>query len=128
MYVINAAKPDTERGRRWCHAYVTINVTSGASPGGAAAKTVCSQCRAPRFDPWPGNETPRAATKNPVCLQHTELCSGFCGSLDRSGVWGRVGLTEPHTHTPHTHAPTQAHTHPTPTHRHTPFGDTGVCS
>ena len=24
-------------------------------PGGPAAKTLCSQCRGPRFDPWSGN-------------------------------------------------------------------------
>ena len=24
-------------------------------PGGLAAKTLCSQCRGPRFDPWSGN-------------------------------------------------------------------------
>ena len=24
-------------------------------PGGPVAKTLCSQCRGPRFDPWLGN-------------------------------------------------------------------------
>ena len=33
------------------------------------AKTPCSQCRAPGFDPWSGNEIPHVATKkeDPVC-------------------------------------------------------------
>ena len=42
-------------------------------PGGPVAKTLGSQCRGPRFDPWSGNVTPHtttkgliAATKNPA--------------------------------------------------------------
>ena len=31
--------------------------------GGPVAKTPCSQCRGPRFDPWPGNLNPHVATK-----------------------------------------------------------------
>ena len=33
-------------------------------PGGPAAKTPCSQCRGPRFNPWSGNYIPHASTKN----------------------------------------------------------------
>lgn len=43
-------------------------------PGGSVAKTPCSQCRKPRFYPWPGNKITRAkteslhaATTDPVC-------------------------------------------------------------
>ena len=32
-------------------------------PGGQVAKTACSQCRGPRFDPWSGNYFPHATTK-----------------------------------------------------------------
>ena len=42
-------------------------------PGGPVAKTLQSQCRGPRFDPWSGNVIPHtttkgliAATKNPA--------------------------------------------------------------
>ena len=31
--------------------------------GGPVAKTLSSQCREPRFDPWSGDWIPRAATK-----------------------------------------------------------------
>ena len=34
------------------------------APGGSAAKTPHSQCSGPRFNPWPGSETPRVATKS----------------------------------------------------------------
>ena len=33
-------------------------------PGRPVAKTPCSQCKGPGFDPWLGNYIPRAATKN----------------------------------------------------------------
>ena len=33
-------------------------------PGGPVAKTPCSQCRGPRFDPWSGNKIPHAAAKS----------------------------------------------------------------
>ena len=46
-------------------------------PGGTVEKTLCSQCRGPRFDPWSGRgigfhfhaatRSSRAATKEPVC-------------------------------------------------------------
>ena len=38
-------------------------------PGGPVAKTSCSQCKRPRFDPWSENQTPRVAmkTEDPVC-------------------------------------------------------------
>ena len=32
------------------------------------AKSLCFQCRGPRFDPWPGNEIPHIAIKT----QHSE--------------------------------------------------------
>ena len=32
-------------------------------PGGPAAKTLCSQCRGPGFNPWLGNLIPHAAAK-----------------------------------------------------------------
>ena len=32
-------------------------------PGGPVAKTLCSQCREPGFDPWTGNWIPHAATE-----------------------------------------------------------------
>ena len=31
---------------------------------GPVAKTLCSQCRGPRFDPWSGNQNPHATTKS----------------------------------------------------------------
>ena len=40
---------------------------SGDFPGGRVAKTLCSQCRGHRFDPWSGNWIPQATTKNPTC-------------------------------------------------------------
>ena len=36
-------------------------------PGGPMAKTPCSQCGGPGFDPWSGNWIPHAATKDPSC-------------------------------------------------------------
>ena len=33
-------------------------------PGGPVAKTLCSSCCGPRFNPWSGNQIPRAATKS----------------------------------------------------------------
>ena len=33
-------------------------------PGGPVAKTLHSQCRGPRFDPWSGNWIPHAKTKS----------------------------------------------------------------
>ena len=33
-------------------------------PGGPVAKTPCSRCRGPRFDPWSENYIPHAATKS----------------------------------------------------------------
>ena len=32
--------------------------------GGTVVKTLCSQCREPRFDPRSGNEMPHAPTKS----------------------------------------------------------------
>ena len=32
----------------------------------------CSQCRGPRFNPWPGNWIPHAATKDPACPTETQ--------------------------------------------------------
>ena len=40
---------------------------SGDFPGCPVAKTLCSQCGGPGFDPWSGNETPRATTKDSAC-------------------------------------------------------------
>ena len=34
-------------------------------PGNSVVKTPRSQCKAPRFDPWSGNQIPHAATKIP---------------------------------------------------------------
>ena len=33
-------------------------------PGGPVSKTLCSQCRGPKFDPWSGNWISHAITKN----------------------------------------------------------------
>ena len=33
-------------------------------PGGPVAGTLSAPCRGPRFDPWSGNQIPRAATKS----------------------------------------------------------------
>ena len=38
-------------------------------PSGAADKTLSSQCRGPRFDPWSGNYIPHATTKT----QHSQI-------------------------------------------------------
>ena len=40
-------------------------------PGGPEAKTTCSQCRGPRFDPCSGNQIPCVATRN---LHATKPC------------------------------------------------------
>ena len=37
-------------------------------PGGPVAKTLRSQCRGLRFDPWSGNKISHATAKDPVCL------------------------------------------------------------
>ena len=45
-------------------------------PGGPVAKTLCSQCRGPRFNPWSGNWIPHAATKNlhaTTKTQHSQI-------------------------------------------------------
>ena len=36
-------------------------------PGGPVAKTPCSQCRGPGFEPCSGNEIPHTATKDHKC-------------------------------------------------------------
>ena len=38
----------------------------GELPGGPVAKTLCSQCRRPGFDPDQGTRSPHAATEDPV--------------------------------------------------------------
>ena len=35
---------------------VNLKVWPGDFPGGPVAKTLCSQCRGPGFDPWSGNQ------------------------------------------------------------------------
>ena len=41
---------------RWCESsFLTTTIFSGDFPGGPVAKTPCSQCRRPRFNPWSGN-------------------------------------------------------------------------
>ena len=42
--------------------------TEGDFPGGAVAKTQCSQCKEMRFDPWSKMQIPSAATKIPAQL------------------------------------------------------------
>ena len=34
---------------------IQLKDVEGDFPGGPMAKTLCSQCRVPRFDPWSGN-------------------------------------------------------------------------
>ena len=34
---------------------MVINVDSGDFPAGPVVKTLCVQCRGPRFNPWSGN-------------------------------------------------------------------------
>ena len=36
-------------------------------PGGPEAKSACSQCREPKFNPWSGNSILPDATKDPSC-------------------------------------------------------------
>ena len=43
------------------------NKADGDFPGSPVAKTPCSQCRGPGFDPWPGNQMPHATTRDPAC-------------------------------------------------------------
>ena len=42
--------------------------------GGPVAKTPCSQCRGPRFDPWPGNLNPHVATKCSYAITNDGPC------------------------------------------------------
>jgi len=58
-----ATSPDgTSEGHRQRLRGLKINQRDFS--GGPMAKTPCSQCRGPRFNPWSGNEIPHAATKN----------------------------------------------------------------
>ena len=43
-------------------------------PGGPLAKTLSSQCRGPRFNPWSENEIPYATTKEPTCRDEDPVC------------------------------------------------------
>ena len=43
------------------------NKADGDFPGIPVAKTPCSQCRGPGFDPWPGNQMPHATARDPAC-------------------------------------------------------------
>ena len=60
-------------------------------PGDPVAKTPCSECRGPGFDPWSGNEIPHATTKsfhtpakephaetNTWCSQKKKKKDSFC--------------------------------------------------
>ena len=45
-------------------------------PGGPVAKTLHSQCRGPRFDPWSGNNIPHATSKGlhaATKTQHSQI-------------------------------------------------------
>ena len=44
-------------GIRWVH----------GDPGGPVAKTPCSQCRGPRFDPGQGTRSHMLQLKDPAC-------------------------------------------------------------
>ena len=41
----------------------------GDFPDGPVAKTLCSQCRGPRFSPWSGNQIPHASAERSHVLQ-----------------------------------------------------------
>ena len=47
----------------WGHKWSCKRLHSCMPPGGPEAKTPCSQCRGPRFDPCSGNQIPCGATK-----------------------------------------------------------------
>ena len=44
-----------------------LKIPPSGLPGGPVAKTPCSQCRGPGFDPWSGNLSSHATTKDPTC-------------------------------------------------------------
>ena len=44
-------------------------------PGGPVIKTLCSQCRGPRFYPWLGNQIPQAVTKTQGSPPESDSCT-----------------------------------------------------
>ena len=64
---------------------------SGDFPGGRVAKTLCSQCRGHRFDPWSGNWIPQATTKKShVSQQRSKIPHAA------TKTWGSEGQKESH--------------------------------
>ena len=59
-------KPTTWRACCGC-LWVIIKKTPWGLSGGAVAKTLHSQCRGSRFNPWSGNWIPHAATEFTYC-------------------------------------------------------------
>ena len=53
-------KPDSVAGT----GHIAINKMSRDFPGGSVVKTLNSQCRGLKFDPWSGNQIPYAVTKS----------------------------------------------------------------
>ena len=49
------------------HFQAILRMQRGDFPGGAVAKTPCSQGRGPGFNPWSENEIPHAANKDYTC-------------------------------------------------------------
>ena len=43
-----------------------LQIPPSGLPGGPVAKTPCSKCRGPGFDPWSGNLSSHATTKDPT--------------------------------------------------------------
>ena len=61
-------------------------------PGGPVAKTLHSQCRGPRFDPWTGNYILHATTKSShgglpwgLMVKNTPANAGDTGSIHDQG-------------------------------------------
>ena len=46
---------------------IVLSGRVGGLPCGPEVKILHSQCRGPRFNPWPGNKIPHATTKDLAC-------------------------------------------------------------
>ena len=59
--------PGTQGAFNKFTSFPTLYETSGHFPGGPVAKTSCSQCRGPGFDPSSGNQSSHARTELKCC-------------------------------------------------------------
>ena len=66
------AQPHISINWTFLHFFFVTVAHLGDFAGGPVAMTLCSQCRGPGFNPWPGTKISHAATKNLHATAKTE--------------------------------------------------------